>query len=98
MRLQESRLSIREKISIPRADTTAEVGRPSPAPTKQGIKGRAVSTASDDDARMMSCFPHSDQGSLSTSTVFKLRLEIAAIAISMDGRGRWLNKVFVELR
>lgn len=39
---------------------------------------------------------NSDQGRQYTSTVFTQRLENAGIAISMDGRGRWLDNVFVE--
>ena len=39
---------------------------------------------------------NSDQGSQFTSTVFTGRLEAAGIRISMDGRGRWLDNVFVE--
>ena len=39
---------------------------------------------------------NTDQGSQFTSTVFTGRLEAAGIRISMDGRGRWLDNVFVE--
>src|SRR5512144_869915 len=38
----------------------------------------------------------SDQGAQFTSAAFTTRLEAAGIAISMDGRGRWLDNVFVE--
>ena len=39
---------------------------------------------------------HSDQGSQLTSTDFTRRLETAGVNISMDGRGRALDHVFVE--
>ena len=39
---------------------------------------------------------NSDQGAQFTSAAFTTRLEAAGIAISMDGRGRWLDNVFVE--
>jgi putative transposase len=39
---------------------------------------------------------HSDQGAQFTSTEFTRRLEAAGIRISMDGRGRALDNVFVE--
>lgn len=39
---------------------------------------------------------NSDQGSQFTSQTFTARLESAGIAISMDGRGRALDNVFVE--
>lgn len=39
---------------------------------------------------------NSDQGAQFTSVAFTGRLEAAGIAISMDGRGRWLDNVFVE--
>jgi putative transposase len=39
---------------------------------------------------------NTDQGSQFTSTDFTGRLEAAGIQISMDGRGRWLDNVFVE--
>jgi putative transposase len=39
---------------------------------------------------------NTDQGSQFTSTEFTGRLEAAAILISMDGRGRWLDNVFIE--
>ena len=39
---------------------------------------------------------HSDQGAQFTSTEFTSRLEGAGIQISMDGRGRALDNVFVE--
>ena len=39
---------------------------------------------------------NTDQGAQFTSAAFTGRLEVAAIAISMDGRGRWLDNVFVE--
>ena len=39
---------------------------------------------------------NSDQGSQFTSTAFTSRLEQAGVAISMDGRGRALDNVFVE--
>lgn len=39
---------------------------------------------------------NTDQGSQFTSTAFTGRLEAAAIRISMDGRGRWLDNVFIE--
>ena len=39
---------------------------------------------------------NTDQGSQFTSTEFTGRLEAAGVRISMDGRGRWLDNVFVE--
>lgn len=39
---------------------------------------------------------NSDQGSQFTSREFTSRLELAGVAISMDGRGRALDNVFVE--
>jgi putative transposase len=37
-----------------------------------------------------------DQGSQFTSAAFTDRLSAAGISISMDGRGRWLDNVFIE--
>jgi putative transposase len=39
---------------------------------------------------------NSDQGSQFTSAAFTGRLEAAEVQISMDGRGRWLDNVFIE--
>src|SRR3954454_17858348 len=39
---------------------------------------------------------NTDQGSQFTSTEFTKMLMDAKIRISMDGRGRWLDNVFVE--
>lgn len=39
---------------------------------------------------------NTDQGSQFTSAAFTGRLEAAGIRISMDGRGRWLDNVFIE--
>jgi len=39
---------------------------------------------------------NTDQGSQFTATAFTSRLESSAIAVSMDGRGRALDNVFVE--
>lgn len=39
---------------------------------------------------------NSDQGSQFTSEAFTSRLEQEGIRISMDGKGRWLDNVFVE--
>ena len=39
---------------------------------------------------------NTDQGVQYTATVFTDRLELAGVAISMDGRGRWTDNVFVE--
>jgi putative transposase len=39
---------------------------------------------------------NTDQGAQFTSAAFIGRLEAAGVAISMDGRGRWLDNVFVE--
>jgi putative transposase len=39
---------------------------------------------------------NTDQGAQFTSAPFTTRLEAAGIGISMDGRGRWLDNVFVE--
>ena len=39
---------------------------------------------------------NSDQGSQFTSDSFTERLKLADIKISMDGKGRWIDNVFVE--
>jgi putative transposase len=39
---------------------------------------------------------NTDQGAQFTSLAFTTRLEIAQVAISMDGRGRVLDNIFVE--
>jgi putative transposase len=39
---------------------------------------------------------NTDQGSQFTSTAFTGTLERAGIQISMDGRGRWMDNVFIE--
>jgi putative transposase len=39
---------------------------------------------------------NTDQGVQYTATAFTGRLELAGVAISMDGRGRWMDNVFVE--
>ncbi len=39
---------------------------------------------------------NTDQGSQFTSLAFTGRLEAATVRISMDGRGRWLDNVFIE--
>lgn len=39
---------------------------------------------------------NSDQGSQFTSTAFTAVLQRAEVRISMDGRGRWLDNVFIE--
>jgi len=39
---------------------------------------------------------NSDQGSQFTSDAYTVVLEDAGIAISMDGRGRWMDNVFIE--
>jgi putative transposase len=39
---------------------------------------------------------NTDQGSQFTSAAFTGTLAAAGIAISMDGRGRWLDNVFIE--
>jgi putative transposase len=39
---------------------------------------------------------NTDQGALFTSAAFADALEAAGVWISMDGRGRWLDNVFVE--
>jgi putative transposase len=39
---------------------------------------------------------NSDQGSQFTSTAFTSVLQRAEVRISMDGRGRWLDNVFIE--
>jgi putative transposase len=49
----------------------------------------------------LACWPapeifNTDQGSQFTSEAFTGRLEAAGIAISMDGRGRALDNVFIE--
>jgi putative transposase len=39
---------------------------------------------------------NTDQGSHFTSLAFTDTLKAAGVAISMDGRGRWLDNVFIE--
>ena len=39
---------------------------------------------------------NTDQGVQYTANAFTGRLELAGVAISMDGRGRWMDNVFVE--
>ena len=39
---------------------------------------------------------NSDQGAQFTSAAFTARLEAAGIAITMDGRGSWIDNIFVE--
>ena len=39
---------------------------------------------------------NTDQGAQFTSVAFTEQLEAAGVRISMDGRGRWLDNVFVE--
>jgi len=39
---------------------------------------------------------NSDQGSQFTSLAFTSRLKAAGITISMDGRGRYLDNIFIE--
>jgi putative transposase len=39
---------------------------------------------------------NTDQGSQYTADAFTGRLESAGVAVSMDGRGRWMDNVFVE--
>ena len=39
---------------------------------------------------------NTDQGAQFTAEAFTSRLESAGVAVSMDGRGRWLDNVFVE--
>jgi len=39
---------------------------------------------------------NTDQGAQFTSAAFSGKLEAAGVRISMDGRGRWLDNVFVE--
>src|SRR5271165_1115814 len=39
---------------------------------------------------------NTDQGSQFTSTAFTSALAAAGVAISMDGRGRWMDNVFIE--
>ena len=39
---------------------------------------------------------NTDQGVQYTAGAFTDRLELAGVAISMDGRGRWMDNVFVE--
>src|ERR1700687_5213601 len=39
---------------------------------------------------------NTDQGAQFTSSVFTGRLEAAGIAISMDGRGRFMDNIFIE--
>jgi putative transposase len=41
---------------------------------------------------------NTDQGAQFTSAAFSDKLEAAGVRISMDGRGRWLDNVFVERR
>jgi putative transposase len=39
---------------------------------------------------------NTDQGVQYTAQAFTTRLETAGVAVSMDGRGRWMDNVFVE--
>jgi len=39
---------------------------------------------------------NTDQGAQFTSEVFTGMLRQAGVVISMDGKGRWINNVFVE--
>lgn len=39
---------------------------------------------------------NTDQGSQFTSSAFTQELEEAGIRVSMDGRGRWMDNVFIE--
>jgi putative transposase len=39
---------------------------------------------------------NTDQGSQFTSAPFTRALAEAGVAISMDGRGRWMDNVFIE--
>ena len=39
---------------------------------------------------------NTDQGAQFTSAAFTGRLEAAGIAISMDGRGRFMDNIFIE--
>jgi putative transposase len=39
---------------------------------------------------------NTDQGTQFTAAAWTSRLEAAGVAVSMDGRGRWLDNVFVE--
>ena len=39
---------------------------------------------------------NTDQGTQYTSLAFTGRLEAAGVRVSMDGRGRWMDNVFVE--
>ena len=39
---------------------------------------------------------NTDQGVQYTARAFTERLEMAGVAVSMDGRGRWMDNVFVE--
>ena len=39
---------------------------------------------------------NTNQGAQFTSTVFTGKLEAARIAISMDGRGRFMDNIFIE--
>jgi putative transposase len=39
---------------------------------------------------------NTDQGVQYTAAAFTDRLEAAGVAVSMDGRGRWMDNVFVE--
>jgi putative transposase len=51
-----------------------------------------------EDALDQSCpeIFNTDQGVQFTSSVYTSRLESAGIQVSMDGKGRWLDNVFVE--
>ena len=42
------------------------------------------------------CRDNTDQGAQFTSAAFTGRLEAAGIAISMDGRGRFMDNIFIE--
>ena len=42
------------------------------------------------------CRDNTDQGAQFTSAAFTAKLEAAGIAISMDGRGRFMDNIFIE--
>ena len=47
-------------------------------------------------ADQRSSIPTTDQGSQFTSAAFTAALSAAGVRISMDGRGRWMDNVFIE--
>jgi putative transposase len=56
----------------------------------------ALSDAAEGSAGRLPDIFNTDQGSQFTSERWTGRLEELRIAISMDGKGRWMDNVFIE--